>query len=116
MCVFGVQSSHKGVKCLEVSFECVYISRDVVFDEVVFPFQALHPNAGALLRKEILLLDPSLRNSNHGDAIIHDSHMANFPTDNPASSTPRDVQVTARVFAENFGPNSAPEHAPDFLM
>jgi hypothetical protein len=34
----------------------VYISRDVVFDEHVFPFEALHPNAGVILKKEILLL------------------------------------------------------------
>jgi hypothetical protein len=34
----------------------VYISRDVVFDEHVFPFASLHPNAGARLRKEIELL------------------------------------------------------------
>ncbi len=34
----------------------VYISRDVVFDETVFPFSELHANAGARLRSEILLL------------------------------------------------------------
>ncbi|XP_071683458.1 uncharacterized protein [Lolium perenne] len=38
---------------------CVYISRDVVFDENIFPFASLHPNAGALLKKEILLLPSS---------------------------------------------------------
>jgi hypothetical protein len=61
-CVFlGYSSRHKGVKCLEVKTGRVYISRDVVFDETVFPFQSLHPNAGALLRKEILLLPESLQ-------------------------------------------------------
>jgi hypothetical protein len=39
----------------------VYISRDVVFDETVFPFKSLHPNAGALLRKEIMLLPEPLQ-------------------------------------------------------
>jgi hypothetical protein len=57
----GYSSRHKGVKCLEVKTGRVYISRDVVFDETVFPFQSLHPNAGALLRKEILLLPESLQ-------------------------------------------------------
>lgn len=38
----------------------VYISRDVVFDESVFPFSELHSNAGARLRHEISLLSPSL--------------------------------------------------------
>ena len=63
-CVFlGYSPRHKGVKCLEVSTGHVYISRDVVFYEAVFPFASLHPNVGASLRKEILLLDPSLRPS-----------------------------------------------------
>jgi hypothetical protein len=47
------------VKCLDISTGRIYISRDVVFDENVFPFASLHPNAGALLKKEILLLPTS---------------------------------------------------------
>lgn len=34
----------------------MYISRDVIFDENVFSFEGLHPNVGAKLRSEILLL------------------------------------------------------------
>jgi histone deacetylase 1/2 len=50
-CVFiGYSNMHKGVKCLDVTSGRVYISRDVVFDETVFPFSKLHPNAGSLLR------------------------------------------------------------------
>jgi hypothetical protein len=51
------------VKCLDVATGRVYISRDVVFDEAVFPIKTLHPNAGALLRKEILLLDQLIQTS-----------------------------------------------------
>jgi histone deacetylase 1/2 len=41
-CVFlGYSSLHKGYKCLHVPTNRVYISRDVVFDENVFPFSAL---------------------------------------------------------------------------
>jgi histone deacetylase 1/2 len=41
-CVFlGYSSLHKGYKCLHVPTNRVYISRDVVFDENVFPFSQL---------------------------------------------------------------------------
>ena len=43
-CVFlGYSSMHKGYKCLHVPTNRVYISRDVVFDENLFPFAALPP-------------------------------------------------------------------------
>jgi hypothetical protein len=62
-CVFlGYSHMHKGVKCLDVTSGRVYISRDVVFDETVFPFSKLHPNAGSRLRQEILLLPEYLQN------------------------------------------------------
>jgi hypothetical protein len=38
---------HKGYEYLEISTGRVYISRDVIFDEEIFPFAKLHPNAGA---------------------------------------------------------------------
>jgi hypothetical protein len=49
----GYSSSHKGYKCLDISSGRLYISRDIVFDEIVFPFASLHDNAGARLRAEI---------------------------------------------------------------
>jgi hypothetical protein len=51
---------HKGFKCLDVSTGRIYISRDVIFYEQVFPFADLHANAGARLRSEIELLPPTL--------------------------------------------------------
>ena len=66
-CVFiGYSNLRKGYKCLDISSGRVYISRDVVFDENVFPFEKLHPNAGNRIRQEILLLHPSLHSYDDG--------------------------------------------------
>jgi hypothetical protein len=46
---------HKGFKCLDVSTGRVYISQDVIFDESVFPFATLHPNAGVRYTSDVLL-------------------------------------------------------------
>jgi hypothetical protein len=77
---------HKGYKCLDIATGRLYISRDVTFDESVYPFSHLHPNAGALLRTEIQLLPSVLRNLSILDQeneLCHD-HMsisANFSLD-----------------------------------
>jgi hypothetical protein len=63
---------HKGCKCLEPKTGRVYISRDVVFDKKVFPFEDLHENAGAKLRQEILLLPSSLLPSHGSSQKDHD--------------------------------------------
>jgi hypothetical protein len=52
----GYSNLHKGFKCLDVVAGRVYISREIVFDETVFPFSKLNPNVGTRLRSEILLL------------------------------------------------------------
>ena len=67
-CVFlGYSHMHKGFKCLDAKEGRVYISCDVVFAEEVYPFCTMHPNAGARLWSEILLLPSHLCNSSSGD-------------------------------------------------
>jgi histone deacetylase 1/2 len=59
-CVFlGYSNMHKGFKCLDVSEGRIYIFRDVIFDETIFPFTKLHSNAGTHFRSEVLLLPDS---------------------------------------------------------
>jgi hypothetical protein len=74
-CAFlGYRNLHKGFKCLDIAFGRIYISRDVVFDESIFPFSKLNPNAGARLRSELLLLPQDLLNpSTLGSVQIHDN-------------------------------------------
>jgi hypothetical protein len=51
---------HTGYKCLDIPSGHVYISRNIIFDEVVFPFADLHPTAGAHYTAEVLhLLGPT---------------------------------------------------------
>jgi hypothetical protein len=109
-CVFlGYSPRHKGVKCLEVATGRVYVSRDVVFDDAMFPFQTLHPNAGALLPREILLLEPALTYFDQGGDNSTDPHAANFHT-NPVSSSPccAPQETTGRqlVAGQNLAQNS----------
>jgi transposase InsO family protein len=87
-CVFlGYSNIHKGFKCLDINSGRIYISRDVIFDETIFPFSKLHANAGMRLRSEILLLPKHLLNPNqfdHGGENMDDPIVANTQL-NPAN-------------------------------
>jgi hypothetical protein len=62
----GYSNLHKGFKCLDPSSGRVYISCDVTFDENIFPFSELNPNAGRCLREEIsLLTNGELQSNDH---------------------------------------------------
>jgi hypothetical protein len=104
----GYSPLHKGVKCLDVSTGRVYISRDVVFDENIFPFEALRPNAGALLKQEILLLPSFI--SPEG-AHTFDDHMTNIV---PVVTAPNYAPQNSAATGENFVQNGAPEPPQSF--
>jgi hypothetical protein len=56
-CIFlGYSNLHKGFKCLDVASGCIYISRDVISDEEVFPFAKLHLKADIGLRSNSFLI------------------------------------------------------------
>jgi hypothetical protein len=109
---------HKGVKCLDVSTGRVYISRDVVFDENLFPFSDLHPNAGRRLKEDILLL-PSSSYVDAQNIVDHMSpivpitdavQVAGFAEENHAkNNAEHDAEHNAENNAENNGAGAESE-------
>ncbi|WVZ64164.1 hypothetical protein U9M48_013727 [Paspalum notatum var. saurae] len=90
-CTFlGYSNLHKGFKYLDHSTGRVYISRDVVFDEEIFPFSKLHSNDGSRLRAENLLLPPTLQNPSSEDEleIQSDVQLPAPKEDFPAAPSP----------------------------
>jgi hypothetical protein len=77
-----------------VSSGHIYISRDVTFDEEIFPFSKLHPNARARLRSEVQLLPSHLFPSvNFGY-----DYVADPPTnDPPVNQVPRENCVSQGI-------------------
>ena len=85
-CVFlGYSIMHKGFRCLDIATGRIYISRDVIFGETSFPFSKLNPNAGALLRSQILLL-PDSPHLEQTEEQIDAPNMSNAPII-PANAT-----------------------------
>jgi hypothetical protein len=69
---------------LDVSTGRIYISRDVVFDENVTPFAALHPNARARLRAEVEILPSNLCNNHEEGACTVGKTTENADSSNPS--------------------------------
>ncbi len=107
-CTFlGYSPLHKGFKCLDPSTGRVYISRDVIFYENVFPFASLHPNAGAKLRSEILLLPSHLDIPIIPGVQQMSTTVANVPT-NPANQISGDeLSLQENSAANNAAPDGA---------
>jgi hypothetical protein len=98
----GYNNLHKGFKCLDVAEGWVYISRDVVFDETVYPFSKLNPNTGYHLRSEVLLLPIDSDPCPSGGKLM-DNSVANMHT-NPVATNP---MCSIASSEENLAQNSA---------
>jgi hypothetical protein len=82
-----------------------------VFDENIFPFQSLHPNAGTQLRAEILLLPTHLAPTSSNNEGIHvNDHMHIVPITDHLQCTNETVEVSTENStdsAQNSGSNGA---------
>ena len=86
MCVFlGYSPMHKGYKCLDRTSGRVYISRDVVFDETVFPFS----NPGV------------------STPVINPENAITFPSNEPASDVPVQKYDLSYLSTNLFAPDIA---------
>jgi hypothetical protein len=66
---FDYSNMHKGYKWLDTSTGRIYISRDVVFDEKLFPFAAHQSIVGVQYTSDVLLLPESFSRNNSGTNI-----------------------------------------------
>jgi hypothetical protein len=91
-CVFiGYSELHKGYKCMHILTDRVYISRDVIFDKIVFPFSKLpeHTSNSSSIDISALLIPSSNSLTGHYDnATIHASVSTNLPVDISCGSMP----------------------------
>jgi hypothetical protein len=104
VCFLEYNYKHKGYKCLDLSVGHIYISRDVVFDEHVFPFASMHPNAEAHLRAELALLPDLFHSpSNLGGTFSRDNIADSSLPASPSQDSARDYVVSGEKFGENGG-------------
>jgi hypothetical protein len=110
----GYSSIYKGFKYHDPTTGRVYISRDVVFDEAIFPFEKLHDNAGRRLHKEISLLPPTVLNRNTDIGVNYtNDHVLNSP--NVSVFPGEEVNLSQEQIAEanQAGSSTGMEHQDD---
>jgi len=103
-CVFlGFSSLHKGYKCLDTDSGRVYISRDIIFDENVFPFKRASLNSSPTLQP--------MHNAPHLCTLRLGNSSTNLENDHMHIFVP-----TYSLDVENLVPASASELQPQSSM
>jgi hypothetical protein len=115
-CMFlGYSNMHKGFKCLDTRTGRIYISRDIIFYEDLFPFSKLHDNAGARLTSEILLLPSTLLPSNSGVVNngvsvtdFHTSDQLNVVSGDNSNMQHAEINADHTLVLQDASPTSTP--------
>jgi hypothetical protein len=88
MCFLGYSSFHKGYKCLDMDSGCVYISRDVIFDENIFSFQKTTSQSPAAHSSNLHALQMGNNSVNMDCSCVQIAVLANpVPAENPAATS-----------------------------
>jgi hypothetical protein len=123
VCSSATATYTKGSSVFDPSEGRIYIFRDVVFDENVFPFARLHPNAGMRLRAELALLPDILKNpsapssSDFGNATVRDQTLVNsLPTNTVSRHAPAALSPGSGPVANEEGTTeNGAKNSPHFL-
>jgi hypothetical protein len=123
VCSSATATYTKGSSVFDPSEGRIYIFRDVVFDENVFPFARLHPNAGMRLRAELALLLDILKNpsapssSDFGNATVRDQTLVNsLPTNTVSRHAPAALSPGSGPVANEEGTTeNGAKNSPHFL-
>jgi hypothetical protein len=95
-CVFlGYSSLHKGYKCFDPDSGRIYISREVIFDENVFPFQRLSMSPNPPLRDKQL--------DDHSILLSYDPMHVRLPAVSLDADNPANACATSRSAAGASG-------------
>lgn len=115
-CVFlGHSSNHKGYKCLS-SDGILFISKDVIFNEVRFPYNNIFSSPKHSSLSTSIIISVHLSFSNLSTHLSHTSPL--YPRTSPNSTSPRlsPITLTPFISSSHQSPTSNNSHSPNLYQ